>query len=53
AIPVGDGGFGDFETLSTNISCLNGDINVAFKYKGSAGASETRYHIDDVKVTGM
>jgi hypothetical protein len=39
--------------LKTNISCLNGDVNVAFKYKGSAGAAETRYHIDDVKVTGM
>ena len=53
AIPVGDGGFGDFASLSTNISCLNGDVNVAFKYKGSAGAAETRYHLDDVKITGM
>ncbi len=53
AIPVGDGGFGDFETLSTNISCLNGNVNVAFKYLGAAGASETRYHIDDVKITGL
>ena len=52
-IPVGGGGFGSFVLLKTNISCLNGDVNVAFKYKGSAGAAETRYHIDDVKVTGM
>lgn len=53
AIPVGGGGFGSFALLKTNISCLNGDVNVAFKYNGSAGAAETRYHIDDVKVTGM
>ena len=52
-IPVGSGGFGSFVLLDTNISCLNGNVNVAFKYKGAAGSSETRYHIDDVKVTGM
>ena len=52
AIPIGDGGFGSFEQLKTNISCLNGDVHVAFKYNGSAGSAETRYHIDDVKVTG-
>ncbi len=52
-IPVGGGGFGSFITLNTNISCLSGNVNVAFKYKGAAGVSETRYHIDDVKVTGM
>jgi hypothetical protein len=52
-IPTGDGGFGDFVTLTTNISCLDGDVHVAFKYLGSAGGAETRYHIDDIKVTGM
>ena len=51
-IPIGDGGFGDFVTLTANISCLDGDVNVAFKYLGAAGGAETRYHIDDIKVTG-
>lgn len=52
-IPIGDGGFGDFVGSNINISCLNGDVHVAFKYVGSAGGAETRYHIDDIKVTGM
>jgi len=52
SIPIGDGGFGDFVELSTNISCLNGDVHVAFKYLGADGGAETRYHITDVKVTG-
>lgn len=52
-IPVGGSGFGSFVPLDANISCLNGDVHIAFKYFGSAGGAETRYHIDDVKVTGM
>ena len=52
AIPIGDGGFGDFVTLTANISCLSGDVNVAFQYLGADGGAETRYHIDDIKVTG-
>ena len=52
-IPVGNGSFGDFIKLNTNISCLNGDVNVAFKYYGYDSAANTRYHIDDVKITGM
>jgi len=51
-IPIGDGGFGDFVESTLNISCLNGDIHVAFKYLGADGGSETRYHITDIKVTG-
>jgi len=51
-IPIGDGGFGDFVESNVNISCLDGDVNVAFKYLGAAGGAETRYHITDVKVTG-
>ncbi len=51
-IPIGDGGFGDFVTLTANISCLDGDVHVAFKYLGAAGGAETRYHVDDIKVTG-
>lgn len=52
-VPIGDGGFGDFVARTINISCLNGDVHVAFKYLGAAGGAETRYHIDDIKVTGM
>lgn len=52
-IPIGDGGFGDFVASNINISCLNGDVHVAFKYLGADGGAETRYHIDNVKVTGM
>lgn len=51
-IPIGDSGFGDFVSSKINISCLNGDIRVAFKYVGADGGAETRYHIDDIKVTG-
>lgn len=51
-IPIGDGGFGDFVQSKINISCLNGDIHVAFRYFGADGGAETRYHIDDIKVTG-
>ncbi|CAL2078654.1 DUF5689 domain-containing protein [Tenacibaculum sp. 190524A05c] len=51
-IPTGDGGFGDFVSSSINISCLSGDVHVAFKYLGSADNMETRYHIDNIKVTG-
>lgn len=52
-IPIGDSGFGDFVTLTTNISCLDGDVHVAFKYLGADGGAETRYHVDDVRITGM
>ena len=51
-IPIGDDGFGNFVSLATNISCLNGDVYLAFKYLGEAGGAETRYHIDDIKVIG-
>jgi len=51
-IPIGGGGFGSFVSSEINISCLNGDIHVGFQYVGSDGGAETRYHIDDVKVTG-
>ncbi len=51
-IPIGSGGFGSFVSSTINISCLNGDVHVAFQYVGAAGGAETRYHIDDIKVTG-
>lgn len=51
-VPTGDGGFGSFVQSKINISCLNGDVHVGFKYFGADGGAETRYHLDDIKVTG-
>jgi len=51
-IPIGGSGFGDFVTSTINISCLSGNVHVAFHYLGADGGAETRYHIDDIKVTG-
>lgn len=51
-IPTGGSGFGSFVKSTINISCLSGDVHVAFKYLGSADNMETRYHIDNIKVTG-
>jgi len=54
-IPVGpSGGFGNFETVGPiNISCLDGTINIAFLYEGSDPSATTRYHVDNIQVTGM
>ncbi len=53
-IPVGPSeGFGDFETVGPiNISCIEGAINIAFLYEGSDPNATTRYHIDNIKITG-
>ena len=37
---------------SIDISCLEGDIFVAFRYLGGDGGITTTFQIDDVKVTG-
>jgi len=37
---------------SVNLSCLDGDIYVAFKYKGADGGVTTTFQIDNVKITG-
>lgn len=54
AIPVGpSGGFGNFEPVGpVNISCLDGTIHVGFFYEGSDPSATTRYHLDNVEVTG-
>lgn len=53
-IPTGpSGGFGTFTTVGpTNISCLDGDVHIAFKYDGSDPSATTRYHIDNIQITG-
>ncbi len=46
-------GFGGFETIDPiNISCLDGSVNFAFVYSGSDPSATTRYHIDNIVVTG-
>ncbi len=45
--------YGDFESSgSINLSCLDGDVYVAFKFSGGDGLYATGMNIDDVKVTG-
>lgn len=53
-IPTGpSGGFGDFEPSgSIDVSCLSGDLHLGFLYEGADPNATTRYHIDNVRVTG-
>jgi len=53
-IPSGpSGGFGNFENSGLiNIDCLDGDLHVGFLYEGADPGATTRYHIDNVRVTG-
>ncbi len=44
------GGFNNIDNI--NISCLDGNIRVAFRYQGSDSGPNTRYHIDNVTVRG-
>ena len=46
-------GYGTRFTESGNIdiSCLTGDVNIAFKYVGSDGGITTTFRIDNIKVT--
>jgi len=54
SIPVGPSGtFGDFETVGpVNISCIDGNANIGFLYEGSDPSATTRYHLDNVIITG-
>jgi len=46
-------GFGGFNYVGDiNISCLNGNVRVAFKYLGSDPSATTRYHVDNMTVIG-
>lgn len=55
AIPSGpSGGFGSFETVGPiNISCVDGDAVFGFFYAGSDPSATTRYHLDNIEVTGI
>ena len=54
SIPVGPAsGFGNFETVGPiNISCVDGNAVIGFFYEGSDPSMTTRYHVDNVVVTG-
>ncbi|WP_123912616.1 DUF5689 domain-containing protein [Hanstruepera neustonica] len=46
-------GFGGFNNVGDiSIDCLEGNVRVAFKYLGSDPSATTRYHIDNLEVTG-
>lgn len=53
-IPAGSStGFGNFEPVGpVNISCLDGDVHFGFFYSGSDPGPTTRYHVDNLDVTG-
>ncbi|MEZ4858984.1 MAG: DUF5689 domain-containing protein [Flavobacteriaceae bacterium] len=47
-------GFGGFNTVDPiNVSCVEGTMYVAFRYQGSDPGITTRYHIDNIEVTGI
>jgi len=54
SIPTGpESGFGDFfPSGPVNVSCVDGMAYIAFRYQGSDPTATTRYHIDDIVITG-
>ena len=54
SIPTGpSGGFGDFEGVGPiNISCIDGNVRIAFRYAGADPGPTTRYHIDNIEISG-
>jgi len=53
-IPIGPTGqFGKvFRNSRIDISCLEGTVNIAFRYLGAAPDKTTTYDIDNIRVTG-
>jgi len=53
-VPTGPGsGFGDFTQVGpTNISCVGDSVWIGFRYISSDPGPTTRYHIDDLEITG-
>lgn len=52
-IPTGpSSGFGSFEGVGpVNISCLDGNVRIAFRYVGGDPGPTTRYHIDNIEIS--
>ncbi|MBS3737588.1 DUF5689 domain-containing protein [Mesohalobacter halotolerans] len=53
-VPIGPGsGFGSFEPVGpTNISCAGENVWIGFRYISTDPDATTRYHIDDLTITG-
>ena len=53
-IPRGpSGGFGSFTSVGPiNISCIDGNVRIGFRYRGADPGATTRYHIDNVEISG-
>ncbi len=53
-IPSGSStGFGSFEAATrVNLSCLDGNIYIGFFYQGSDPNATTRFHLDNIVVSG-
>ncbi|WP_296312934.1 DUF5689 domain-containing protein [Winogradskyella sp. UBA3174] len=46
-------GFGTFQAAGpVNLSCVSGTVRIGFRYTGSDPGATTRYHIDNVEVSG-
>ena len=54
AVPKGpSSGFGEFTTSGNiNISCIEGKIRLGFRYSNVEVDATTRYHIDNILITG-
>lgn len=53
-VPQGpESGFGDFMPAGPiNVSCVDGMMHIAFRYQGSDPTATTRYHVDEIVLTG-
>ena len=53
-IPIGpDDGFGGFQQLEpVDLSCIDGIVNIAFRYEGADPGVTTRYHVNNIEITG-
>lgn len=53
-IPAGPAsGFGAFlDAGPVNLTCVTGTVRIGFRYTGSASGVTTRYHVDDIEITG-
>lgn len=54
-VPTGpSSGFGGFQPIDpVNLSCFEGNIRIAFRYQGSDPSATTRYHLDNIRITGV
>ena len=53
-IPTGPAsGFGAFlDAGPVNLTCVTGTVRLGIRYTGSSSGVTTRYHVDDIEITG-